>query len=426
LNGINKYIVNKKMILRNQIKLLLSKTEKFVQTDIKYIAKGGFWLTFGNVISLLASFLSSIAFANLLTENNYGIFRYILSAIGILSIPCLSGINTAVSKAVSEGFESTLYLGLKTKFKYGLLASLASLILGGYYFLNHNTVLTFSFLITAVLLPLMEASYLFTSFLNAKKLFKLSAKYSIITKISTTALLVAVAYFYQSIPIIILTYLLSHTLSRIISLLIIIKKNKPNNKVDSKAITYGKHLSFITFLGQISSYLDKILIFSGIGAPALAGYYLSLVPFKHTQNIFNNINILAFPKFANNNFEEIKKTLPKKVLKLYLIIIPLIALYFFIAPYAFRLIYPKYLEWADISRIFMLLLMFYPLTLFSTALTALGQKNKLYVNTAFYSICRIILLVITIPIFGINGAIFSMVATYILSNSMLIFLFYKK
>lgn len=414
------------MILENQIKPLLNRLEKFTKTDIKYIAKGGFWLTFGNVISLSASFLSSIAFANLLTENDYGIFRYILSMIGILAIPCLGGLNTSISKAVSQGFEGTLYLGLKTKFKYGLLASLASLILGSYYFFNNNLVLTFSFLLTAVLLPLMETSYLFTSFLNAKKLFKLSTKYNTIIKIFTTVLLVIVAYLYKSVPIIILTYLFSHTLSRTFFLFLTIKKIKPNQKIDHEAITYGKHLSFISILGQVSTYLDKILIFSGIGAPALAGYYLSLIPFKHTQNIFNNLNILAFPKFATNSFEEIKKTLPRKILKLYLIIVPLIILYFWIAPYAFQIIYPKYLEWANISKLFMLLLIFYPLTLFSTALTALGKKNRLYINTAFYSACRIILLVITVPIFGINGAIFSIITTYVLSNLVLLILFYKK
>lgn len=413
------------MNIKQKLFALLKWSEKYTKTDVKYIVKGGFWLSFGNIISLSASFFTSIAFANLLTENNYGIFRYILSVIGMLSIFCLSGIDTSVGKAVSQGFEKTIYSGFHAKFKYGLIASLASLILGVYYFLNDNAVLSLSFSITAAILPLMEASYLFTSFLNAKKLFKLSAKYSVITKYLTTILLIIIAYFSQNIPLIILIYLVSHTLCRVFFLLLTIKNNLSNDKIDTNAITYGKHLSLINVLGQISTYLDKILIFSGIGAPALAGYYLSLIPFKHIKNIFNNLNILAFPKFANNNLSEIKKTLPKKILKLYLIIIPIIILYVLIAPIAFSTFYSKYIAWVDISKIFILLLLFYPLTLFSTALTALGEKNKLYINSVFYSVCRIILLLLTVPAYGVNGAVFSIFIVNILSNSLLIYLFYK-
>ena len=70
---------------------LLRWSEKWTKTDMIYLARGGFWLTLGQVISSLSAFLLAIAFANLLPKETYGEYKYILSIASILAIPTLTG-----------------------------------------------------------------------------------------------------------------------------------------------------------------------------------------------------------------------------------------------------------------------------------------------------------------------------------------------
>ncbi len=136
---------------------LLKKSEKWTKTDMIYLAKGGFWLTLGQGVSSVSSFLLAIAFANLLPKETYGTYKYIMSIVSLLAIPTLAGMNTAIIQAVARGYEGSVMPAFKTKVKWGLLGGLASLILTGYYYFQGNNTLAISFLITAVFVPFMDS-----------------------------------------------------------------------------------------------------------------------------------------------------------------------------------------------------------------------------------------------------------------------------
>ena len=70
--------------IKEKIYNLLRWSEKYTKTDMVYLAHGGFWLSFGQIISSLSSFLLAIAFANLLPKETYGNYKYILSIASIL------------------------------------------------------------------------------------------------------------------------------------------------------------------------------------------------------------------------------------------------------------------------------------------------------------------------------------------------------
>lgn len=411
--------------IKNKIYNLLKKSENFFQTDMVYLVKGGFWLTIAKSTSIIASLLSSIAFANLLPKETYGIYRYILSTASLLAIPTLSGINTSIMRSVAKGYEGSFIPALKTKIYWGTLGGISSIGLSIYYYIQGNNTLSLAFIIAAIFLPLMDPLHLYTALLNGKKLFRLSAKYSVITRVIVTISLIITVFITSNLLIILFVYFVLNTLLRLFYLVITVKKVKPNKKQDNTAISFGKHLSLMGVLGRTSTYIDKILIFHYIGAAALAIYYLALIPFKQIQVFFTSLNILALPKLSSINLKELKRTLPKKVLKSYLIIIPIIILYFIAAPLLFKLFYPKYLDSVSISRFFMLLLLFYPISMFGTAITARAEKRKLYISSTSYAVIRIIMLLILVPIFGINGAVAAILITSVISSTVTIFLFYK-
>ena len=143
--------------IKRKIYYLLRKSQKYTKTDMVYLAKGGSWLTFGQIISTIAAFLSALAFANLLPRETYGTYKYILSIVSILTASTLSGINKALFRSIARGREGPFVPALKTKIKWGLLGGLASIVLAGYYYINGNITLTISFLIAAIFLPFMDS-----------------------------------------------------------------------------------------------------------------------------------------------------------------------------------------------------------------------------------------------------------------------------
>ena len=91
---------------------ILRRSQKYTGTDNVYLAKSGFWLTLGQFFSLVVTFLSAVAFANLLDPTTYGNYKYVLSLLGILAVFCLDGMRTAVTQAVARGFEVLFILPL--------------------------------------------------------------------------------------------------------------------------------------------------------------------------------------------------------------------------------------------------------------------------------------------------------------------------
>ena len=64
------------MPLKQRIYKGLKWSQKYTQTDMVYLAKGGFWLGMGQIITGLASFLLTLAFANLVPKETFGTYKH--------------------------------------------------------------------------------------------------------------------------------------------------------------------------------------------------------------------------------------------------------------------------------------------------------------------------------------------------------------
>lgn len=410
--------------MKAQLYKFLRWSEKYTKTDMVYLTKGSFWLTISKVLSTLASLISSVAFANLLPEETYGIFRYVLSITTLLTIPTLHGIEVALTRSVAKGNYADFDLALKTRLKWGALGSLASLATAGYYYWAGNDILCLSFLVVAMFAPFMDSFHIYASILNGKKKFNVLAKDEVFTRMSVALLLAGIVFFTQNIVFVLLAYFFTTTILRFVFLQHTLHTEERNEKSDPAMIRYGKHLTFIGIFGRVSSQIDKILVFHFVGGAALAAFYLAFMPLKITQNFLGGITTLAFPKFSTTSIENLRKTLPHKVLQLYLIVVPLIIIYVFTAPLFFNFLYPLYPEAILMSQLIFLQLLFFPISLFSTAITASEEKKKLYINSSAYAVIRIVLLIFLVPTYGAIGAIVSILITSFLSSIILVTLFF--
>ncbi len=411
--------------IKTKLYNLLRKSEKYTKTDMVYLVKGGFWLTLGQVVSSLAAFLLAIAFANLLPKETYGTYKYILSLFGLLAIPTLSGMGTAVTRAVAQGYDGSFLPALKLKIKWGLLGGLASVGLAGYYYFNNNTELTLAFLITAIFIPFMDSFGLYGSLLQGKKKFDVASKYGMWIKIIASISIFITIYFTKNLFAILFIYLASYSLLRLLFLKLSLKFID-NKKEDPGTISYGKHLSLMGIIGLIASQIDKILVFHFVGAAQLAIYSIAIAMPEQIKGVLKNINSLAFPKFAEKKQVETKKTLQQKIQRLFVMLIIIIIIYWLLAPFIFKLFFPQYLDSILYSQIFSLGLLFFPLSLFYTYIQAQKQIKLQYKLNIIGNILYILILIIAIIIFKNLIALIIARVFIRLITQLINFYFYKK
>lgn len=413
--------------MNQKIYNFLRYSEKYTQTDMVYLIRGGFWLTLEQGVISLAGILLAIAFANLVPKEIYGTYRYVLSLVGILSVFTLSGMNTAIARAVARGYEGMLAPAFKTRLRWGIIGGILSLGVAGFYFLQNNTTLVFCFLIAAVFLPLMDSLTLYESFWEGKKLFKTRAAYNIFVRIAGVLALVATLFLAKNVFLIILAYFCFYTFFRFICFWRALRKVSSCQKKDSETISYGKHLSLMNVMGVLSSQLDKILLWHFLGPAALAAYALAITPVDHIANLFKNIFPLSLPKFSQQSLETIKATLFKKIAKLFLAGACLIGLYVILAPWIFRFFFPIYLEAVPYSQFYTIVtLLMIPQIPLLAVLAAHMKKKELYIVKFVSPILRIALVFVLLPLYGIWGAIMTIIFTQAINLALLIFFLRKQ
>ncbi len=412
-------------MVKNKIYKLLRWSEKYTKTDMVYLASGGLWLTVGQIMSSLSSLLLAIAFANLLPRETYGVYKYVLSIVSILSIPTLSGMNTAVTQAVARGYDGSFLPALKTRIKWGVLGGVLSVGLAGYYFINGNTDLTISFLIASVFLPILDPLSSYSSILHGKKMFKQYSRYFILTKVFSVSILITTIFLTNKLFIILLAYFISWTLIHFIFLKITLRKISLNNKKDEKTIKYGKHLSFINLLGAISGQLDKILVFHFMGAVDLAIYSFAIIPIEQAKGVLKNVQSLAFPKFAQNTITEIKKTILPKIVKFSIIIFIITIFYVLMADILYKIFFPNYMDSAYYSKIFSISLVTIPLLIITSIFRAQKMTKTIYQFNIITSIFNIIIIFLSIYFYGIIGLIIARVMARFFNLFLSIFLLQK-
>lgn len=415
MNLINKI---KKIIYK-----LLKKSEKWTKTDMIYLFEGGFWLSLGKVISSLSGLLLAIAFANLLSKESYGTYKYVLSLVSLLTIPTLSGINTALNRSIAQGNDKSFFTSLKTKIKWGSIGGILSLLLAGYYFFyKEDTTLTFCFLISSIFIPFMDSIMVYQSILIGKKKFKmLSTQNTIINTLAVIVMILILATT-KNLFAVLFSYFISHTTFRFIFLLFTLKKIKLNQNEDKTVVSYGKHLSLMGIIGTISSQIDKILIFQFLGGVDLAIYSFAITMPEQIRMFLKNINVLVMPKMSQN-LSLSKKDIMKKIKIFFIVLFPIMILYIFLSPFIYRLFFPEYLDSIFYSQLFALSLFSIPFTSLGISyLTSQKKEKNLYNISIWSSVINIILLFGGIYFFGLLGAIISRVFYHLFYSALI----YKK
>jgi O-antigen/teichoic acid export membrane protein len=381
-----------------------------------YLTKGSFWLGISQFASSFVALLLSIAFANLIPKETYGVYKYLLSVLNILAIATLGGMTNALAQAIARGKEKTIFDGVRARLKYGTLGTIIAIGIGAYYYLNGNNTLAISFVMMGAFMPIMQAYDLYNSLLSGRKLFREYAVFNIITQFFYSVIIIGTLLISKDVIFILLAYLVSNTLINIILYIYVLKKYPPEGESEASSISYGKHLSLMTVISTIASELDKMLIFQFLGGTDLAIYLFAISPPEQLKGLFKNVNSLAFPKFATQTNEEIKKNIFSKALKLGIAVTIACVLYIIFAPLFFKILFPAYMQSVWFSQLYSISVIGASISTFLyTAFEAKGAKKELYKLNILINMTTLFLLYFLISYYGLIGAIISRILSRFLA-----------
>jgi len=413
--------------IKQRLVIFLQWSQKYTKTDMVYLAHGGFWLGIAQIAASAAGFLITIVLANLLAPETLGEYRFLLAGFAFLSIAALPGMRSAVRESTPKGHLANLSLAFRTMMRWGVLGSIAALGIAIYYFIQENIGLAIGFTVIALSLPFFDSSSIYIEYLNSLKKFNLSTLYVVITRIILLAVTVAAAIIYPQHAWLILA---AFFLGQIVPNILFHHKTErefvvEGAKSDSTLTHYAKHLTAMTALGLIAGQLDKMFVWEFIGAGGLAVLYIAYVIPQETSRFLGLMSALAFPKFAVADPKIIKKTLPGKLFKYFLVVASIVVTYILLAPFIFSLLFPQYTSAVMYSQVLMFGVLARTFAPIRTFLTTQKATKALYVLSIIPPAARILAAIILIIPFGLWGAVTALLIEALMRSTILLILFYR-
>lgn len=397
------------MIARNKNRLyrLLRWSERYTKTDMVYFMSGNFWLLSGRVIATGSGFLLTIAFANLLTPEAFGAYKYILAIAGFVSAFCLNGLGNAALRAIGKGYISVIPSLFRASLIWSLPASVFALVGATYYLYMGNPTLGWSLVVIAVLNPLTSNLGIAKSFFVATGDFKRATFYNTIRTVAQISVIMVTLFFTKNILIIASSFFIASAVVGYAtywhSLRVLNVKNDQTHLAET--LNYTKHVSVLGVLQLVTGQLDQLLLWHFAGPVALATYAIALGPTRELRTISENITTLTFPKIVQKTKEEAAEIVRIKSRRLLLGYLFFATVYAISAPFAFQLFFPQYMDAVLPSQILAFGLIFQTRSLADLFLFAHGGIKDRYRVIIPSQIIRAVLYCVFIPLYGLYGAV---------------------
>lgn len=403
---------------------LLKRSEKIFKTDMVYLASGGFWLGVGQVFSWGSGFLLTLALANLMSKESYGLYRLALSIMGILSIFTISGINDSLIRSIAKGFDGSLWPATWARIKGGAVGGVAALAVAAYYLAHANMPLAIACALIGAFMPFFEPFGNFGAYLQGKKDFRRLTLYGTCNQLFAVTVLVATVFLTHNFIFVLLAYLGSYTLVRLATYLWIIIKMRPAATKDPGVVRYGTHLSLMGIIVTVASQIDRIILFHFLGPADVASYSIAIAPPDQVKQGLNIMAKLIYPRFSGHSEAAIKSNISNKVILFGLAAAAGVGVYVVLAPYFFDIFFSQYRNVVFISQLFSLSMfnaVFGPVELFMEAHAKI--KEQYWVN-GITSTFQIVSMVVGTIYFGLIGLIVARMITRFVGGFTFLYFYY--
>lgn len=400
----------------------LRKTEKYTKTDMVYLAKSNFWLNINKIFSIGNGFILSIAFAYFITKEDYGLYTFVLTILGLFTMAPTTALGNGITKEAAQGNHQIIFEGLRKILPWSIFSGILMIALGIYYGFQNNTNLFICFVLSGIILPILISSSVAKSFLSAIGDFRTLASWNARRTPFTTLAIILTLWVTKSAVAVIIVYIVGNLILGTLLYRAVTKKyDLKNQHRDSGKFAgkFGFHTGLISLFNYTANEIDNILLWKFLGAGPLAIYNYAMAPVREIRGLIENQSSVALPKFAQRDFQTIKENLGYKIKNLYFLAVPIAVIYIILAPLIFSIFFPQYTESVIYTQIATISILSAPRRLISAAISAHQKIKESYIMNLVPNIIKIISMVIFIPIYGILGAIFALLISEIIDYMIL-------
>ena len=399
-----------------------------LKLDLNYFIKNSIWWTVGEFLVSLLSFLTLVIFGYTIPQKTYGTYQYVISIVSLVAISCLPGMRKAVVSMVAKKQESFIFPASKEVGKWSLLGISALLLISSWYFFHQNYILAVSFFIAALFFWPIRIFNLAFDFWQGKELFHFERKNYVLINLGEAVIFIPVLFLTNNLLVILLAYFLSRNLFRGIFYFYTLRHvstlTSQFKKIFKKPLSFGKHLTFLNLLDSIANQIDKIMMWHFGGSLTTAVYSFAQMPAQKIQELIP-IAPLLLPRLSKISLQNNKKKLLKVFLLLMLLIIPITVLVIKLAPFFYKVFFPKYNSALPYFQILSLGLLFVPFSLFHTALFAKMDSKSLFYISLAKNLSKILLFFALVPIYKIWGGVISILIARFIESFLVAFFFFK-
>lgn len=410
--------------LKSRLVRLLRWSEKYTKTDMVYLAHGGFWINLGSISVSLFSFALYLAFARFLPKEAYGTYQYLLSVGSIVGAFTLTGMNSALTRAVARGHEGTVNASFPLQLRWGLLPLLGAWAMAAYYLSHGNSIIGFGLILIGVFVPLNNALNSYGAWIGGRKDFRAAFFFNLFTNVLFYPALIITAFFSKAALLLLAVNLLTQALALILCYRAAERKYKPNTAVDPEAFSLGNHLSLMGIYASIVSQIDNVLAFHMLGANPLAIYSFATALPDRIGSLVKFIPAIALPKLSTRAPDETRRTLGPRLVWAVAGSAVIALVYMLFARLFFSIFFPTYLASVPYSMLYALAIIPSIGGIFYTALTAHRSIRALYIFNGVIPTLQLILMIAGVWLWGLWGLIIAKITTYSVQFILGAFLFF--
>ncbi len=413
--------------LKKPLYRLLRWSEKYAKTDMVHFFSANFWLNASRFISIGTGMLLTIAFANLLSPETFGTYKYVIAAAGLVASFSMSGLSTAIMRAVAQGKFNIIPGAVRSAALWSLPASIASFGISIYYFAQGNSELGYAFLFIAVNNVLSGGIGVTKGVWYAAGEFKVATISGLPKIIVPFVVIFLTIVFTKSVVFILLAYFFSNLALSIGGYWFMLWwfKVKASKEGLPETLKYGKQMTALGFFQLVSGQIDQLLLFHFVGAAPLAVYALAQGPVREIQNLLNNFLTVLFPKIASKTEEEVHKMLPARILQMIIVSTALAIIYIIAAPFLFTYLFPKYLPAIFVSQVLAVTTIFQSKNIIDTFFITHGQVWNRSRIILISQAMEFALFLVLIPFFGLWGAVWATVISEVFAALTYLWIYFR-
>lgn len=411
-----------KFFLKPHLQRFLSYGTVVLRTDVNYLLKNGFWLGFESAALVVTGFISAVAFANWLDAGSYGTYKYAVILVEICGLISLSGLSTQVNRAVAAGDSSSLPKAFVLSLITSTVSILAALAIAIYYWIAGDVRLSLLVLAIGILMPLTNSGQLYKPYLHGLKKFRLRSIVFGMQRLVIAFSTVAALYLTDNLVLIALTVFgMSSFTSFCLYFYFARGLTGGRNLFAPDFFKPSFHFSIYNSLGQVVAKLENIIIFQFLGPAMLASYVFATEIPRQFMEINKGVKALALPNFVNRSFSELRLSLPRKSMILFLFMSVVVGIYWLLAPFIFQTFFPQYLSAVFYSQVFSLVLLFAPSSLYGQALISHYNAKALFYTNVIGGVARLMAMLILIQFYGILGVILAIIFGHALNFVIMVY-----